>query len=106
MLLFRPVIVRIIPKASTFLLRPILRSFGFGCRGPVKGWLATWIMNVVDLSEYIIILLLLLGSIAARAQSLFFGAKVPKGSLFAWLQSVGMKKRGGIPRHLEVLLAF
>ena len=56
--------------------------------GPVKGRLATWVMNIVNSSGYFI---LLPGSIAARAQSFFYGAKVPKGSLFAWLQSAGMK---------------
>lgn len=55
--------------------------------GPVKGRLATWMMNIVNLSGYFI----LPGFISARAQSFFYGAKVPKGSLFAWLQSAGMK---------------
>jgi len=59
------VIIAIIPES--FILWPILRLFGFSRMGPVKG------------------------SIAARAQSFFYGAKVPKGSLFAWLQGVGMK---------------
>ena len=45
-------------------------------------------MNIANLS-----VLLLPGSIAAAAQRLFFGAKVPKGSWFAQPQSVRMKWR-------------
>jgi hypothetical protein len=48
-------------------------------------------MNVVNISENII---LLLGSIAVAAQRFFYGAKVTKGSWFAWLQSLGMKREG------------
>ena len=70
------------------MLWPILRFFGFSRLGPVKGLLATWMVNIVNLSGYF---KLLLGSIAARAQSFFYGAKVPKAGLFAWFQSVGMK---------------
>ncbi|KAF8813511.1 hypothetical protein BYT27DRAFT_7158431 [Phlegmacium glaucopus] len=54
----------VIPKKYFF--RPIFTFLGFGPLGPVKG------------------------SIAARAQSFFYGAAVPKGSWFAWLQSAGM----------------
>ena len=45
-------------------------------------------MDVVNLSEYIIVPSLLA---LVVTHSYFFGAKVPKGSWFAWLQSVGMK---------------
>ncbi|CAK5275304.1 unnamed protein product [Mycena citricolor] len=53
--------------APFFLLRPLLRLFGFGPLGPVQGSTAAW------------------------AQRLFFGANVPKGSWFAMLQRAGMK---------------
>ena len=61
-------------------------------------------MNVVDLSEYIV--LLLLDSIATRAQSFLFGANVPKGSIFALLQSVGMKMKGFFLAFLKFVWPF
>jgi len=61
LLLLSPIIIQIIPEPFQVILWPILRLFGFGRLCPVEG------------------------SIAARAQSLFLGAKVLKGSLFAWL---------------------
>jgi len=72
------VIMAIIPES--FILRPILRLFGFSRMGPVKG------------------------SIAARAQSFFYGPKVPKGSLFAWLQRAGAKMGDAILKFF--FLAF
>jgi len=63
--LFSSAIISMIPES--FILRPILKFFGFGIRGPAKG------------------------SIAAAAQRFFFGANVPKGSWFAWLQKGEMK---------------
>ncbi|CAK5263109.1 unnamed protein product [Mycena citricolor] len=71
-LLFR--LAPLMLPAPFFLLRPLLRLFGFGPLGPVKG------LTVV-----------VLGSTAAWAQRLFFGANVPEGSWFAMLQRAGMK---------------
>ncbi|EPT02357.1 hypothetical protein FOMPIDRAFT_1118637, partial [Fomitopsis schrenkii] len=48
---------------------PLLRMFGIGPEGPIKGACS---------------------SVAAWAQSLFFGAYVPQGSWFSLLQSAGM----------------
>jgi len=78
-LLFSPVIVQIIPEG--FILWPILRFLGFSRLGPVKD------------------------SIAARSHSFFFGTNVPRGSLFAWFQSVGMKM-GGLVRIQRSFLAI
>ncbi|KDR75786.1 hypothetical protein GALMADRAFT_502065 [Galerina marginata CBS 339.88] len=68
----------IIPES--IFLRPLLRVFGFGSLGPVKGSPAAW------------------------AQRSFFNAAVKEGSWFARLQSAGMKwvppglgKKIGIP---------
>ncbi|TFK44809.1 hypothetical protein BDQ12DRAFT_717958 [Crucibulum laeve] len=55
----------IIPEG--WILRPLLRLFGFGPYGPVKGSAAAW------------------------AQRQFWGAAVKEGSWFAGLQSAGMK---------------
>ncbi|KAK7062092.1 hypothetical protein R3P38DRAFT_2833376 [Favolaschia claudopus] len=51
---------------ESFLLRPVLSLFGFGPLGPGKGTAASW------------------------AQHVFYGAAVPKGSWFAYLDSVAM----------------
>ncbi|KAK7681777.1 hypothetical protein QCA50_015124 [Cerrena zonata] len=59
------VIGMIIPES--WVLRTILRIFGFGPGGPVKGSAAAW------------------------AQRYFYGASVKKGSWFAYLQRAGMK---------------
>ncbi|KAF8813510.1 hypothetical protein BYT27DRAFT_7206858 [Phlegmacium glaucopus] len=60
--------VAIIPE--NFILRRIFTCLGFGPLGPVKG------------------------SIAARAQSFFYGGAVPKGNWFAWLQRAGTMNMG------------
>jgi len=79
-LLSSSVIIAIIPEG--FILRPILRLFGFSRRGPVKD------------------------SIAARAHSFFYGANVPKGSLFALFESVGMKMGKGFLTILKFFWPF
>ncbi|KAJ7068655.1 hypothetical protein C8F01DRAFT_1247151 [Mycena amicta] len=56
--------VTMLPEA--WLFRPLLRVFGFGPQGPIKGSAAAW------------------------AQRVFYGAEVPKGSWFATLQRAGM----------------
>ncbi|KAF8531232.1 hypothetical protein JB92DRAFT_2852296 [Gautieria morchelliformis] len=53
-------------RPEKWLLRPLLKLFGFGPYGPVKGSTAAW------------------------AQRTFWGAAVAKGSWFAGLQSAGM----------------
>ncbi|KAI0070027.1 hypothetical protein K474DRAFT_1609441 [Panus rudis PR-1116 ss-1] len=61
------VVAILAPEAATWILRPILRLFGFGPEGPVKGSFAAWVQRV------------------------FYGATVPKRSWFSLLQSMGMK---------------
>jgi len=58
-------VLEILPES--FILQLIVRFFGFGLLGPVKG------------------------SLAASAQRLFFGAVVKEGSWFSVLQRLGMK---------------
>jgi len=58
-------VLMILPE--DFILLPLLRVFGFGLLGPVRGSAATW------------------------AQRTFFGAVVKRGSWFSRLQSAAMK---------------
>ncbi|KAF8519084.1 hypothetical protein JB92DRAFT_2900827 [Gautieria morchelliformis] len=60
----------LIPEA--WLLRPLLRLFGFGPSGPVKGSAAAWLQREI------------------------WGAAVSKGSWFARLQAAGMKSKRGL----------
>ncbi|KAJ6466730.1 hypothetical protein C8R47DRAFT_1153511 [Mycena vitilis] len=62
-------VLTIIPEY--ILLRPLLRIFGFGPLGPVKGTPASW------------------------AQRTFYGASVKKGSWFAYLEAIAAKPRWG-----------
>ncbi|KAK7681778.1 hypothetical protein QCA50_015125 [Cerrena zonata] len=62
------VVLLILP--DSWFLRPILRVFGFGPAGPIKGTAASW------------------------SQKYFYGAAVNKGALFSKLQKAGMT---GIP---------
>ncbi|KAJ6515470.1 hypothetical protein C8R45DRAFT_854738 [Mycena sanguinolenta] len=63
------VAVMLIPEY--WVLRPVLGVFGFGPIGPGKATAASW------------------------AQRVFYGAAVPKGSWFAFLQEAAMKSRAG-----------
>ncbi|KAF8128181.1 hypothetical protein EV363DRAFT_1400662 [Boletus edulis] len=49
-----------------WILAPFLPLLGFGPLGPIKGSIAAW------------------------CQSYFWGAAVPAGSWFSWLQAAGM----------------
>ncbi|KAF9224491.1 hypothetical protein BS17DRAFT_703034, partial [Gyrodon lividus] len=60
------VISMLIPEG--WFLQPLLRAFGFGSKGPIKGG----------------------RTLAAWVQKRFFGAAVPAGSWFSYLQSVAM----------------
>jgi len=73
-----PVLVETIVISAVFLLipqswvlGPIMRVFGFGTRGPVRGSAAAWL------------------------QRFFWGGSVAKGSWFAALQQAGMVGGGG-----------
>ncbi|KAI0954509.1 hypothetical protein AcW1_006384 [Taiwanofungus camphoratus] len=68
--------VMLIPE--TWILRPLLRLFGFGSSGPVKGSAAAW------------------------AQRVFFGAVVKEDAWFSFLQRAGMKPamRGSIGKSI------
>jgi len=59
------VAILVLPESA--LLKPIIRIFGIGPAGPIKGSPATW------------------------AQRRFFGGVIPKGSWFSRLQSAAMK---------------
>ncbi|PCH36329.1 hypothetical protein WOLCODRAFT_166848 [Wolfiporia cocos MD-104 SS10] len=68
-----PVLLETLLIAGTFMLipegwflRPLLRLFGFGPEGPIKGSVAAW------------------------SQRVFYGARVPTGSWFSHLQRAGM----------------
>ncbi|KAF7355687.1 hypothetical protein MSAN_01486500 [Mycena sanguinolenta] len=61
--------VMLIPEY--WVLRPVLGLFGFGPIGPGKATAASW------------------------AQRVFYGAAVPKGSWFAFLQQAAMKSKAG-----------
>ncbi|KAF9224484.1 hypothetical protein BS17DRAFT_779884 [Gyrodon lividus] len=58
------VISTLIPEG--WFLQPLLRVIGFGVKGPIKGTLAAWM------------------------QKRFFGAVIPAGSWFSYIQSVAM----------------
>jgi hypothetical protein len=85
----------IIPEG--FILRPLLRVFGFGPGGVTKG-------NFLLFRVHVHVYDLLAGSGAARVQRFFFREAIAEGSWFARLQSAGMKwvppglgKKIGIP---------
>jgi hypothetical protein len=66
-----------------WLLRLLLRIFGFGSAGPMKG-------AVVNLYELSPTESLGAGTAASWAQRAFYGAAVSKGSWFSFLQKAAM----------------
>jgi hypothetical protein len=68
-----------------FLLRLVLRIFGFGSRGPIKG------AFLYDCDAERLFNMLFVGGAAAWLQRWLFGPAVPKGGWFAMLQRLAMK---------------
>ncbi|KAG2344954.1 hypothetical protein BDR05DRAFT_142304 [Suillus weaverae] len=52
---------------ARWLLRPLLRMFGFGSQGPIKGGIAAWLQRWI------------------------FGPTIPEGNWFAMLQRLAMR---------------
>jgi hypothetical protein len=68
-----------------WLLRQVLRMFGFGPLGPVKG------AFLHDCGAERLFNMIFVGGVAAWMQRWLFGPAVPKGGWFAMLQSLAMK---------------
>ena len=75
--------VAVLAIPESWILRPFVRMFGFGTGGPVKGTLKRQNHTFETQVDAV-------GSAAAWMQRYFFGAEVPSGSWFAWLQAAGM----------------
>jgi len=69
-----------------WILRQVLRIFGFGPLGPIKGSF----LYDCD-AERLFNMTLIVGGIAAWLQAWLFGPAIPKGSWFAMLQRLAMK---------------
>jgi hypothetical protein len=76
-------IVMLLPEL--FILRQVLRIFGFGPQGPIKG------AFLYDCGAERLFNMLFVGGVAAWLQGWLFGPTVPKGGWFAMLQSLAMK---------------
>jgi hypothetical protein len=75
--------VMLIPEY--WVLRPVLGLFGFGPTGPGKGTAVPKLQRMpIDLFA---------GTVASWAQRVFYGAAVPKGSWFAFLQEAAMAEK-------------
>ncbi|KAK7681792.1 hypothetical protein QCA50_015139 [Cerrena zonata] len=107
MLIFT-VVGLIIPES--WILRPILRIFGFGPAGPAKGR-----KPASSLCTYLIMMATLAGSAASWSQRYFYGAAVKKGTWFSNMQRAGMtvvppgtgkKVVGGIGAGVGLGLSF
>ncbi|THH28857.1 hypothetical protein EUX98_g5334 [Antrodiella citrinella] len=87
--LFTELVIAVVVMAfpESWFLQPLLAAVGFGPRGAIKGDGGSFFFmrtRVNVLSDT-------LGSFAAWMQRTFFGAAVPKGSFFSYLQSLAMK---------------